>query len=231
MSKYRNIYLYNFMVKVRKNAVVFAMAALLAAAPSWAAGYLYRYFDDAGRVVIGNAAPPEFVRHGYKELNPDGSVNRVVKPTLTAEQLANRSQEDIDQEIAEKNAKRLREYDESLMLRYSSVEDVEAARDRALGELQIRVSILRSNVRSIKTQVENNQARAADIERSGGTVPLEIVSAIDDLLGEIEETDRVIIERGREMDVVQTNYQRDIDRFALLLDKVRLRNRRYYSSD
>ncbi len=186
---------------------------------------MYRYQNEQGTVVIGHNIPPQFVHKGYEELNPDGSVNRVVKPTLTEEQRAARSQELIEQERAEEEVRRQRKYDESLLLRYSSIADIEAARDRALGELKIRISILRGNVRSLKQQVESNQARAADVERSGGTVPVEIVAAIDALRGEIIVTERAIAERSREMEMVSGGYQRDIDRFTLLLDKVELRNR------
>ena len=186
---------------------------------------MYRYQNEQGTVVIGHNIPPQFVHKGYEELNPDGSVNRVVKPTLTEEQRAARSQELIEQERAEEEVKRQRKYDESLLLRYSSIADIEAARDRALGELKIRISILRGNVRSLKQQVESNQARAADVERSGGTVPVGIIAAIDTLRGEIIVTERAIAERSRETEAVNGGYQRDIDRFTLLLDKVELRNR------
>jgi hypothetical protein len=207
-----------------RSTIALLLLSLLASS-AWAAGYLYRYINDEGTVVIGHNVPPQFVHKGYQELNPDGTVNRVIKPTLTEEQRANRSQELIEQEQREKEAARQRKFDESLLLRYSSIADIEAARDRALGELKIRISILRSNVRSLKQQVENNQARAADVERSGGTVPVEIVEVINGLRGEIVEAERAILERSREIELVNRGYQREIDRFALLLDKVELRNR------
>ena len=78
---------------------------------------MYRYQNEQGTVVIGHNIPPQFVHKGYEELNPDGSVNRVVKPTLTEEQRAARSQELIEQERAEEEVRRQRKYDESLLLR------------------------------------------------------------------------------------------------------------------
>ena len=71
------------------------------------------------------------------------------------------------------------------MLRYSTIEDIEAARERALRDLRIRVSILKSNKRSLKQQVENYQAQAADLERSGKEVDVERLQVIEDLQGEI----------------------------------------------
>ncbi len=85
---------------------------------------------------------------------------------------------------AEAEQERLRQWDESLLLRYSTIEDIEAARSRALSSLLINVSILKSNTRSLKQQVENYQAQAANIERRGGEVDVQRLGAIEDLQGE-----------------------------------------------
>ncbi len=197
----------------------------------WAADYLYRYVNDDGVTVINYNIPPEYVHKGYEILNRDGTVHKVVPKTLSDEELADESSEAYQQKVAAEEAERLRKWDESLLLRYSSIEDIEAARDRAVSELRIRISILRSNIRSLKSQVESNQVRAADIERRGGQAPVELVAAIEGLRGEITETERAIEERLKEIEVVEQGFQRDIDRFALLLDKVELRqkisNRQY----
>ena len=194
-------------------------------AASRAAEYLYRYIDDQGMTVINYSIPPQFVHKGYEILNRDGSVHKVVPRSLTDEEMADRSSKAYQDRVAADESERLRKWDESLLLRYSSIEDIEAARTRSLSELRIRINILRSNVRSLKNQVESNQSRAADIERSGGSVPVELVAAIGGLQSEIAETDRSIQERLREIEVVGQGFQRDIDRFALLLDKVELRKR------
>jgi polyhydroxyalkanoate synthesis regulator phasin len=206
-------------------ALLLFLGLFVGQADSRAADYLYRYINDEGVTVINYSIPPQFVHKGYEILNRDGSVHKVVPRSLTDAEMADRSSKAYQDKVAAEEAERLRKWDESLLLRYSSIEDIEAARERSLSELRIRISILRSNVRSLKNQVQNNQARAADIERSGGTVPVELVSVIDGLQSEIGETERSIKERLREIEVVDQGFQRDIDRFALLLDKVELRNR------
>ena len=198
---------------------------------SLAEKFLYRYVNEDGVTVIHYSIPPEYVHSGYEILNRDGSVFKVVPRSLTQEELANRSGDVYRERVEAEEAERLRKWDESLLLRYSSIEDIEAARDRTLSDLQIRISILRSNVRTLKQQVENNQVRAADIERAGRQVPVEVVAAIDTLQSEIVETERSVGERLREIGVVEQGFQRDIDRFAKLLDKVQLRKRYSQSPD
>ena len=187
--------------------------------------FLYRYVNEQGVTVIDYSIPPEYVHKGYEILNRNGTVHEVVPRALTDDEMADQSSAAYQARVEAEEAERLRKWDESLLLRYSSIEDIEAARDRALSELRIRISILRSNVRSLQSQVESNQRRAADAERRAGSVPVEVVAAIDGLQDEIVETERSIKDRQREMEVVEQGYERDIERFTQLLDMVELRQK------
>ncbi|MEP5765815.1 MAG: hypothetical protein ABJ308_14565 [Halieaceae bacterium] len=218
-----------FVIRLTSLLAGLLLAAGVSAAS--AAEYLYRYVNSEGVTVINYNIPPQYVHKGYEILNRDGSLHRSVPRSLTDEEMADKSSEAYQARVAAEEAERLRKWDESLLIRYSSIEDIEAARDRSLSELRIRISILRSNVRSLKLQVESNQERAADIERRGGEVPVDVVVAIDGLRSEITETERSIEDRKREIEVVEQGFQRDIERFALLLDKVELRRRYSRSSD
>ena len=210
---------------IKSTALLAALSLALCAHAARSQDFLYRYVNEQGVTVINYSIPPEYVHKGYEILNRDGSVHKVVPRALTEEELADQSSEAYQARVEAEEAERLRKWDESLLLRYSSIEDIEAARDRALGEIRIRISILRSNVRSLQAQVESNQRRAADAERRGGAVPVEVVAAIDGLQSEIAETERSITEREREMEVVEEGFKRDIERFAQLLDKVELRQK------
>lgn len=214
------------MMDARKRGAVLALAGLLCASlPSFSQGYLYRYINDDGITVIDFSIPPQFVQRGYEILNPNGTVFKVVPRTLTKDELANRSGDAYREQVEAEEAERLRKWDKSLLLRYSTLDDIEAARSRALRELRIRISILRGNVSALKLRVEANQLQAANIERSGGRVPVAVVEAITALQAEITVTERSIDEREREVEVVDQGFQRDIDRFALLLDRVESRRR------
>ena len=216
---------------IKTLALLVAGFVAVSALAARSADYLYRYVNDKGVTVINYSIPPEFVHKGYEILNRDGSVHKVIPRSLTEEELADQSSAAYQARVEAEEAERLRKWDESLLLRYSSIEDIEAARDRALNELRIRVSILQGNVRSLQGQVESNQRRAADAERRGRPVPANIVATIDGLNDEIVETERQINERRREMEVVNEGFQRDIDRFAVLLEKVQLRQKLSQSRD
>ncbi|MEP1471297.1 MAG: hypothetical protein ABJK20_11795 [Halieaceae bacterium] len=184
---------------------------------------LYRYTNDQGNMVVDYQVPPEYVPNGYEILNEKGVVIEVVPRELSEEEKANRDIEVRLAEEAQAEQDRLREWDETLLLRYSTIEDIEAARERSLSDLRIRVSILKSNKRSLKQQVENYQAQAADQERRGKPVDVKHVTAIEDLQAEIAITEAAIVDRQAEIEQVSANYQADIDRFSMLLEFVELR--------
>jgi chromosome segregation ATPase len=196
--------------------------ALLLAVPSQAAD-LYRYVNKDGVTVIDYQVPAELIGNGYEIINETGDVLEVVPRILSDEELAARSEQEKQAAETAAAEERQRKWDESLMLRYSSVEDIEDARERALRNLRIRVSILRSNLRALKQQVENYQAEAADLERSGREVDLARLSAMEDLRAEISSTERSIDDREQEIAAVSDEFQRDIERFEELLEIVELR--------
>lgn len=177
---------------------------------------LYRYKNDKGVIGIDDHVPPEFTKNGYDILTPDGRVIETVPRQLTGEEAA-RSR------ALEAEARRLQEWDKNLLLRYSSVEDIVAARDRALREIDVRLSILRSNLLSVKGQIESEQAKAADLERRGFEVPAEVAANMEVLKREIADTEEAIVQRTNEKTQVAASFEKDIERFKVLQGLVEFR--------
>lgn len=184
---------------------------------------LYRYRNAEGNVVVDYRVPPEHVADGYEVLNKQGIVLRVVPRTPSAEERAGFSEQQRLEEAAREEAERLRKWDETLVLRYSSVEDIEAARDRALRDLRVRVAILQGNRHGLRQQVESHQARAADLERRGSEVDAVLTKAIADLQREIGVVERQIEEHEREVAQAAQSFAADIERFSLLEEAVQSR--------
>lgn len=206
-----------------KSVLLATVVAGALLAPIIEAANLYRYRNDDGVTVVDFHIPAEYANRGYEVLNDAGVVIEVIPRALTDAEKADASTEArLRIEAAEEQA-RLQAWDESLLLRYSTTEDIEAARDRSLRDLKIRVSILKSNRRSLRQRVENAQARVAEAERLGRDAPEADLALIEGLKAEIESTERQILDRQAQIDEVYADYQRDIDRFQLLQDVVDLR--------
>ena len=212
------------MLEIKALKVLFCCAMLLLVlSPQAHSRELYRYTNNEGNMVVDDRVPTEYASKGYQVINEEGIVLRIVPRELTSEELEKLSLEQQIEQVKLAEMERLRAWDETLLLRYSTIEDIEAARDRALSDLRIRVSILKSNTRFLKQQIESYQANAADIERNGGTVDVSRLAAIDDLQSEVAATERSITDREAEVVRAQEKFQLDIDRFQMLLSVVVMR--------
>lgn len=210
-------------VNCLKSSNLLTMVLLLVLGTVAQATDLYRYVNDEEVTVVGFQVPPEHVKKGYEVVNDKGVVIRVVPRELSAEEQKHADAQKRLEDEATAEQVRLKEWDEALLLRYSSIEDIEAAAERGLGDLRIRVSIIKSNKRSLKQQVENYQAQAAEMERLGREVDIGRLQAIEDLQSEIAISDRAIADRQVEIEAVEAAYQADIERFEILLDMVEFR--------
>jgi hypothetical protein len=202
---------------------ILACALMLCLTSLVEAKQLYRYRNAEGNVVVDYQVPVESIGGGYEVLNNEGMVINVVPRALTPEERVLEDVENMREQEARMEQERLQQWDESLMLRYSTVNDIEDARRRALGDLQIRMSILKGNRRALKQNVENYQTQAANMERSGMAVDVERLRAIETLQNEIVSTERDIKDRRREIAELETAYDADIERFEMLRDVVELR--------
>lgn len=211
--------------------LLLALSLLLADAQIALAGQVYRYVNDNGVTVIDDKVPPQFVPKGYDILDSNSlSLIQRVPRQLSEEELRSQSSVEARERLKEEEERRLRAWDESLLLRYSSIEDIEAARERALRDIQIRISILKSNLTTIKGNIEREQQKAADFERRGITVPEDMLKNIDIMRLEIEDTEQSIAMRREEVEEIKASFQRDMERFSTLIDRVQMRRQQGASS-
>jgi len=184
---------------------------------------LYRYKNNEGGTVVDWHVPAKFAGRGYEVLNSLGEVIEVVPRQLSSSELNDKDLVERLKRGAEAERARLAEWDRFLLLRYSTVEDIDAARDRALRELKIRLSILASNQRVARGRLETALSRLADVERRGDIASEQDLATIDTLRSEIASLGRSIEEREGQVTAVNEDYARDRDRFAQLQDVVVLR--------
>lgn len=167
-----------------------------------AQGQFYRYINDDGVKVIASAIPPRFVSRGYEILSPNGQVIKVVKPEPAPEDLAR-----VEQERA------LLETYEILARRYSSADDIVAARDRRLAHLDANIAILRANIGNLNNQIEDLMSRAASSERSGRAVPEHLLNSLTEIRAELSTTENMLQMRLDEHQEIYDKFAADIALF------------------
>lgn len=199
---------------------VYSSALLLAAAMGAslpANAQMYRYTDAQGQVVISNTIPQEATKRGYDILGSNGRVVETVPPAPTKEEIAAREAEKKRQQERE----RQREQDELLLKRYSHPDQAVEAMHRKVREMNGLIQLKRGNIQVISSQLNNEQSRAADMERAGRDIPQPTLDKIRRLESQIDEIEQDIANQRHEIAELKKAYRQDIKRLEVITDKER----------
>lgn len=179
----------------------------------------YRVVNDTGAIELKSSLTPAEAKRGYAIVTLGGHIIKEVPAELSDEEYALLSDELKAREKKDQQEKEAQEYNESLLLRYSTVNDLDAERQRKLTEFDVRISILHSNMMSLKDQVERQQSRAANIERTGREVPVVIQNNIIELEQKLNDANASLGSMQSEKESVNQRYALDIARFSQLVEK------------
>lgn len=192
-----------------------ALTLLLVTTTAWA--NMYRYTDENGQVVISNTVPQAASKRGYDILNNQGRVVETVDPAPTTEEIADREARKRDEE----NQARQLELDRKLLERFSRPDDAVRAMYRKIRELRGLSQLKRGNISVIENQLDTEQGRAADLERSGREIPEATLEKIRRLETSIHEIEREISAQQAEIDAVKRHFIDDIERLEVITGESR----------
>ncbi|MGF2688078.1 DUF4124 domain-containing protein [Marinobacter sp. DUT-3] len=192
-----------------------ASALLLAATAAEAR--MYRYTDENGQIVISNTIPQEASRRGYDILNSKGRVIDSVDPAPTAEEIAAREAREQREE-----AERIqREKDQALLKRFSHPDQAVRAMHRKIRELEGLNQLKRGNISVILSQLDNEEGRAADMERAGRDIPESMLEKIRRLEAQIHDIEQEIASQKAEIQSLRDDFEADIRRLETLTGEER----------
>ena len=188
-------------------ALVLALAALEGAPVAAAAGKLFCCNDANGKQVCGDLMLQECYGRAYRELGDTGRTVRNVEAPLTAEQRAERAAEDEKRKLEEAAMKEQQRKDQALLNTYGSVRDIEAMRDRALGDVQKSISDAEARIAEIRAQRVKFQNEAEFYKKK--QLPPEVQKGLKDADFEIKAQQSVIDSKKKEMEIIREKYDED----------------------
>ena len=166
---------------------------------------LFRYKNNAGVMVTTHVLPPDAAGRGYDIINSKGDVLETVKPAPTAEEMQ-----------AFINTIEQKKYDKTLMLKYGSLAELMKAQKRKSTELDAKMTVLKSSFSNIKTQIDQEQKKAANYERQGQPVPETLLKLLEDLYAAYEQTEGTVREREKEIATERVRYEYELNRYKQL---------------
>jgi hypothetical protein len=180
------------------------------------AAKLYRFKVD-GHVIMKDHVPPEYAQMGYEVLNDQGLVVKRVQRAATPEELAAKEAKEAIKSARIERIRVRREADQGLLRIYSKPEDVERARKRKVDNINGYIGLQQRRITDLTEKLEKAQARAANYERSGQEIPVDMRLEIAQLQNQIRESHSNIKIRNTEKVKSTKVYAEEYSRMLLLL--------------
>lgn len=134
-------------------ALFHLVAALVLASGAQAA--TYRWVDEQGKVHYGDTLPPQQAGRASVELDKQGRVKKENPRTALSPEERRRQEEATSQAEAAKRQEQVqRRRDKSLLSTYVSEEEIDLARDRAVGQEMSTLSGLRVRLKAAAEKLD-----------------------------------------------------------------------------
>lgn len=190
--------------------------ALAATAPACAAnsaaGKVYKWVDKQGVVHYGDQVPPEYSTRQREILDGQGMVVDVLPAEKTpAEILAEKRQQ-----AAAAAQKRRQRQDQLLLDTYSSIADIQSARDSSLKAIAAQIQVTENVITAVEQDIAKLKDQAAQAQHHGQPVPAALANKIAAATKNLAANRRFLADKKADKAAIDQQFAADIVRFKTL---------------
>lgn len=180
---------------------------------------LYKWVDESGTTHYGETVPPEYADKDRAELNKTG---RVVKKhdVLTSDEVRAardaREQEDARKREEEQAALEQKRRDRALVDTYSSVKEIDLARQRNLQQIELRIVGINANIKRANENLLGLQKEADSYTGANKKVPASLQEDIEEARARVNKLQKDLEKPLAEKAVIEARYDADKARYQQL---------------
>jgi len=200
----------------RRRLIATLAAGLLFSTPALHAGKLFKWVDDTGQVRYGDRLPPEYAKKRSETLNSQGVVVETKAAQKTKEQLAEERRVAALQAEEERRQREQAHRDRILLDTFTNEDEMVLTRDGKIEAIEAIIRVTRGRIDKTRERLSELTRRAADLERSGRPVPLELSQQIAESHAQVQQNLEYIENRKREQQSIRDKFEHDIKRFREL---------------
>lgn len=201
---------------MRNTRLLLALLVLAGAAGVVHAGKVYKWVDKNGQVHYTNTPPPEAAQQDRTVLDEHGNVTEKLQGAMTPEEIEAERLRRIEREEQERLAQELAAKDNMLLQTYTTVEEMELARDGRIAALEAQVKVVSGAISSLESQLAGLEQRVRIIRQNGSTVPPAVEKELADTRAELLSNQKFLIARQEEQQHIRSVFDADIARFKEL---------------
>jgi len=198
---------------VKSWLIIAVAAALLLSTPTLHAGKLYKWVDESGQVRYGDRVPPEYAKRRNETLNSQGIVVETRAAQKTKEQLAEEQRLATLKAAEERRQREQAHKDRILLDTFTNEDEMILTRDGKLEAIEAVIRVTTGRIEKIRQKLSNLTRRAANLERAGRPVPVELSQQIAESHSQIRQNLEYIENRKQEQRAIHEKFELDIKRF------------------
>lgn len=178
---------------------------------------LYKWVDEDGKVHYSDKVPPEHIDQARQELNDTGVVKESVDRALTPEEKKQKADELARQRQEAKRQAELKKQQQAernkLIKSYSSADQITRLKRERIDALERNIELAEENLVIQKRNLNDLLKRAADKERSGGTVSDAFTAQIEKSREQIKNQQQFIVDKTQEIKETEDKYNDELAKY------------------
>lgn len=163
--------------------------------------------DNNGRQVgCGYTVPPEYANNPTRELNARGVTVKKSDAVLSGEALRLKQEEEARRKAEEQERAAQRKRDQALLNSYTSEREIDARRDRDIGQLDLTIIGLETHLKQMRASEAELRKRLDAFAKSGKPPPQQLTEDVARVASETSDTERQISQRRNEQEALRAKY-------------------------
>lgn len=193
-----------------------ATAVLSLSLPAANAGQVYKWVDKDGKTHYTNTPPPEAAQQERQVLDEAGRVTETLRAPKTEEEIAAERARKEEQARLAREAEEQAARDRMLLQTYTSIEEMQMARDGRIAALEAQVRVVSGTISSLESQLAEAEQQAAQFRNAGKPVPEPLEKKIANNREDLLENQKFLMSRLEEQDNIRKKFDDEIARFKEL---------------
>jgi len=204
---------------VAAHCALFVLFAALSCPAARAQTMMYVCTDRAGHTHAERYPPPECKDRDVRQLNPDGSLKKIIPAPLTREQRKKKEAEDEARLLEEEQERAQAHKDRALLETYGSADEIDSARRRDLAGRQMLID--RANQRIAQYDRERKRLEDEAEFYAHHEMPAELRDKFAANKVLVQQQEKTRADAQVEMQHINEHYDAEKQRFLELEDMAR----------
>lgn len=180
------------------------------------AGKLYKWTDDEGRTHYSDKLPPKETHRARSHLDEHGITVKKVDAAKTAEELRQEREEERLRVERQRVLEKQQALDRVLLRTFRTEDDILMTRNGQLQAVNTHIRVTQSNIKRLKSTLDDMEQHAAQRELSGKHVSAKMQKDIEIKRQALKDAYGSIINREHHKNRIRKSFAQDLERFREL---------------